>query len=215
MKKEKEERKNTSHITDMPKTHKGENYRNINRELEKKEIRITTGMAKNKKLKIPEIENFRAVQEIAKSSVFSIIGEKVVNSTCLDLFAGSGNMGLEALSRGARWCDFVDENSISVETIKENIINCSFSEKSEVFRKKATKYITKTDKKYDLIFVDPFYKDTSQKYLLSNLKNVLNKDGMIVFFHGENLNIKDLVRGTNLKILEERSFGKSFFTLMQ
>jgi 16S rRNA (guanine(966)-N(2))-methyltransferase RsmD len=215
MKKGKEERKNTSYITNVPKTHKGENYRNINEEPEKREIRITTGIAKNKKLKIPEIEDFRAVQEIAKSSVFSIIGEKVVNSTCLDLFAGSGNMGLEALSRGAKWCDFVDENPISVKTIKENIINCGFLEKSEVFRKKATKYITKTDKKYDLIFIDPFYKDISQKYLVSNLKNILNKDGIIVFFHGENLNIKDLVQGTNLKILEERSFGKSFFTLMQ
>jgi len=215
MKKGKEERKNTSYITNVPKTHKEENYRNINEEPEKREIRITTGIAKNKKLKIPEIEDFRAVQEIAKSSVFSIIGEKVVNSTCLDLFAGSGNMGLEALSRGAKWCDFVDENPISVKTIKENIINCGFLEKSEVFRKKATKYITKTDKKYDLIFIDPFYKDISQKYLVSNLKNILNKDGIIVFFHGENLNIKDLVQGTNLKILEERSFGKSFFTLMQ
>jgi len=182
---------------------------------EKPEIRITTGIVKNKKLKTPDIENFRAVQEIAKSSVFSIIGDKVVGSVCLDLFAGSGNMGLEALSRGARWCDFVDENPVSVKTIEENIINCGFTEKSEVFRKKSSKYVVKTNKKYDLIFSDPFYTDTSQKYLISNLKKILNENGVIVFFHGENLDMEELVKGTDLKIIEERAFGKSFFTLMQ
>ena len=62
------------------------------------ELRITTGSAKNKKLVAPELPGFRAVQEIAKSSMFSIIGDQVEGAVCLDLFAGSGNLGIEALA---------------------------------------------------------------------------------------------------------------------
>ena len=182
--------------------------------IKKPEIRITTGIAKNKKLKAPDIEGFRAVQEVAKSSVFSILGDKVPESMCLDLFSGSGNMGLEALSRGAEWCDFVDSNYFSCEAIRENIVNCGFLEKAEVIRKEAAKYVVNTEKTYDIIFLDPFYDDTNHKFLVSNLENILNKDGLIVFFHGENLDLKSLIEGAGLNIMEERKFGKSFFTIL-
>jgi len=186
----------------------------IDNKVKKPEIRITTGIAKNKKLKAPSIEGFRAVQEVAKSSVFSILGDKVLESMCLDLFSGSGNMGLEALSRGAEWCDFVDSNYFSCEAIRENIVNCGFLEKAEVIRKEAAKYVVNTEKTYDIIFLDPFYDDTNHKFLVSNLENILNKDGLIVFFHGENLDLKSLIEGAGLNIMEERKFGKSFFTIL-
>lgn len=180
----------------------------------KPEIRITTGSAKNKRLKAPAIEGFRAIQEVAKSSVFSILGKKVLGAMCLDLFAGSGNMGLEALSRGAEWCDFVDSNYFSCEVIRENIVNCGFIEKAEVIRKEAAKYVVNTEKTYDIIFLDPFYNDINHKFLVSNLENILNKDGIIIFFHGENLDLKTLIQGAGLNTMEERKFGKSFFTIL-
>ncbi len=186
----------------------------IDGKIKKPEIRITTGIAKNKRLKAPAIDGFRAVQEVAKSSVFSILGEKIVGAVCLDLFAGSGNMGLEALSRGAEWCDFVDDNYFSCEVIKENIINCGFLEKAEVTRKEAAKYVVNTEKTYDIVFLDPFYQDIAHKFLVSNLENILNKDGVIIFFHGENLDLKTLVEGSGLNIMEERKFGKSFYTIL-
>ena len=142
----------------------------------KPEIRITTGIAKNKKIKAPNIEGFRAVQEVAKSSVFSILGNKVLGAFCLDLFSGSGNMGLEALSRGAEWCDFVDSNYFSCEAVRENIVNCGFIERSEVIRKEAAKYVVNTEKTYDIIFLDPFYDDINHKFLVSNLENILNEN---------------------------------------
>lgn len=186
----------------------------IDGKVKKPEIRITTGSAKNKRLKAPAIEGFRAVQEVAKSSVFSILGEKVLEAMCLDLFSGSGNMGLEALSRGAEWCDFVDDNYFSCEAIKENVVNCGFLEKAEVIRKEAAKYVVNTEKTYDIVFLDPFYQDTAHKFLVSNLKNILNEGGIIVFFHGENLDLKTLIDDSGLNIVEERKFGKSFFTLL-
>lgn len=177
-------------------------------------IRITTGSAKNRVLKAPEIEGFRAVQEIAKSSVFSILGDKVEDAVCLDLFSGSGNMGLEALSRGAEWCDFVDSNYVSAQTIRENVKDCGFSEKAEVEKKEAAKYVVNAPRTYDLIFIDPFYEDTAQKHLISNLEHILNDEGVVIFFHGANLDLENLIEGTNLKIVDERKFGKSYFTLL-
>ena len=90
-------------------------------------LRITSGTAKNKKIRVPKIQEFQAVQEVAKLAIFSMLGEKVVDATCLDLFAGSGNMGIEALSRGAKWCDFVDKNRKSTDVIKENLVNAEVS----------------------------------------------------------------------------------------
>ncbi|MFH1899291.1 MAG: 16S rRNA (guanine(966)-N(2))-methyltransferase RsmD [Patescibacteria group bacterium] len=180
-----------------------------------KEIRIITGLAKNKKLKAPDIEGFRAVQEIAKASLFSMLGEKITDAVCLDLFAGSGNLGLEALSRGASWCDFVDENPESIKAIEENIVRCGFLEKSSVIRKEAGKYVTNTNRNYDVILLDPWYKETSFKHLVSNLTNILRGNGIIAFFHGEDLDLETLTQGTASKIVDKRKFGKSFFTLLK
>jgi len=184
------------------------------KEQNKKEIIIITGTAKNRKLKAPNIEDFRAVQEIAKSSLFSILGEKIKNAVCLDLFSGSGNLGIEALSRGAKRCDFVDENPKCASVIRENVTKCGFDEISEIFRKESAKYVVNSARNYDVVFMDPFYEDVSQKYLLSNLENILNKDGVVVFFHGENLDLEGLIKETDLKIIDERKFGKSIFTIL-
>ena len=179
-----------------------------------KEIRIITGSVKNKKLKAPHIEGFRAVQEIAKASLFSMLGEKITNAVCLDLFAGSGNLGLEALSRGASWCDFVDENPESIKAIEENVVRCGFLERSTVIRKDAGKYVANTDRNYDVILLDPWYKNTSHKHLTSNLGNILKKNGIVAFFHGEELKIEKLIQGVAFSVWKKRKFGKSMVTLL-
>lgn len=178
-------------------------------------IRITSGIVKNKKLKAPKIEGFRAVQEIAKLAVFSIIGDNIVNSECLDLFSGSGNLGLEALSRGAKFCDFVDENYTSIGIINDNIKNCGFEEVSEVHKANAVKYAGNTHKTYDYIFLDPFYSDTSHTFLMTNLEEILNDNGKIIFFHGDNLDIQKIIKDTKLQIETTRRFGKSYFTILK
>jgi len=180
-----------------------------------KEIRIITGLAKNRKLKAPDIEGFRAVQEIAKASLFSMLGEKITDAVCLDLFAGSGNLGLEALSRGASWCDFVDENPESIKAIEENIVRCGFLEKSLAIRKDTGKYVANTDRNYDVILLDPWYEDISHRHLVSNLGNVLKENGIIAFFHGDKLKMTPLIQGMPLVIADERKFGKSMITLLK
>jgi len=178
-------------------------------------IRITTGSAKNTKLNTPGIPDFRAVQEVAKNSLFSIIGEGIKNTQCLDLYAGSGNLGLEALSRGAAWCDFVDKHREAKNVILENISKCGFTESAELHLKDAVKYAANTEKSYDYIFVDPFYDVTSHIFLMKNLEEILNPQGIIIFFHAENLNMDRLIKDTSLEEIDKRRFGKSFFTMLK
>ena len=177
-------------------------------------IRIITGLVKNKRLKTPSNPEFRAVQDVAKGSLFSIIGDKIIDSECLDLFAGSGNLGLESLSRGAKHCDFVETDKSSSKLIQDNITKCGFDQQAEVFPKSAVKYAGYTEKTYDIIFVDPFYHDVSHIFLTKNLEEILNPNGLIAFFHGDNLDIKKITKDTKLKTIDERKFGKSFFTLL-
>jgi 16S rRNA (guanine(966)-N(2))-methyltransferase RsmD len=178
-------------------------------------IRVITGSAKNKKLVAPEVEGFRAVQEIAKAAAFSIIGEKVVGSRCLDLFAGSGNLGIEALSRGAESCDFVEESTSGYDAISANLVNCGFVEKAVVVRKDAVKYVSSTEKTYDIIFCDPFYNTTSHVFLMKNIDKILKINGVLLFFHGENLDFERLIAGTDLQVVTTRKFGSSLFEVLQ
>ncbi|HSX39412.1 MAG TPA: RsmD family RNA methyltransferase [Candidatus Saccharimonadales bacterium] len=177
-------------------------------------IRVTSGLAKNKKLVVPEIENIRVVQDIAKLALFSIIGDRVVESECLDLYCGSGNLGIEALSRGASWCDFVDENGASREAVGQNILECGFSEHAEFYLKDAVKYVVRTDKKYNLVFADPFYETVTHRFLIKNIKKILKPKGLVAFFHGKNLDMAKLIDGTDLKIVTERHFGASYLTIL-
>ncbi len=185
-----------------------------------KELRISSGTVKNKKLKTPEIPNFRPVQEIAKQAVFAILADKINGARCLDMFAGSGNMGIEALSRGAEWCDFVDSNYQSTKTIEENLFDTGFSDQAEVFLRDAVKYVqqihlNEPDKTYNVVFLDPFYDDIAQVHLLKQVPTILKKDGVVIIFYGKQLNIEDTVKESSLKIQTSRRFGASYFSVLK
>lgn len=176
--------------------------------------RITTGSAKNKNIEVPDVPNIRVVQDIYKLALFSIISDRILNTECLDLYAGSGSLGLEALSRGARFCDFVDESRKAVTVIQKNINSCGFQDKSHVHYDNATKYVANTHKRYDVIFADPFFDDLKHKFLMQNLEEILNENGLIAFSHGKELDINEQIAGTQLKIETERRFGKSHLTIL-
>jgi len=178
-------------------------------------LRITTGLAKNVRLKTPDLPGFKSVQEVAKSAIFSMLGDKVNEAMCLDLYAGSGNLGLEALSRGAAWCDLVDNNYEAKKVLLENVKKCGFEEKAEVHFKDAVKYAANTEKKYDLIFVDPFYDTTSHVFLMKNLAEILKPEGVVVFCHGVGLLMDSLIKSAPLKTVENRRFGQGCFTFIK
>lgn len=176
--------------------------------------RITSGIAKNKKILVPDIPNIRVVQDIFKLAVFSIIGDSILDSKCLDLYAGSGSFGLEALSRGASHCDFVDESYKAHETIIKNLKNCKLQENANVFQDNCIKFASNTLEKYNIIFVDPFYKDTKLKFLFENLEEILKPNGIIIFSHGAEIDILEQISNTKLNNQPTRRYGKSNLTIL-
>lgn len=177
-------------------------------------MRITAGNAKGKKLHVPEIPGIKLSQEVVRQAIFSIIGERIKNCVCLDLFAGSGSIGLEALSRGSAWCDFVDNNNESIQTIIQNIKICSFSNNSSVQKSDALKYLLKTEKRYDFVFLDPFYRSINLKHLFKTLEKILIPQGKIFFLHDKNSDIKEIVGGSNFKIKDQRFYGATGLTVL-
>ena len=147
----------------------------------------------------------------------------IKGAKCLDLYAGSGIMGLEALSRGAGWVTFVDESRVATRTIEENLIKCGFLTSEPIFEPNfevistdAIKFVANNDGKYNVIFVDPFYNDHALKFLTKNLAEVIKKKGVIVFSHGKDLDVTELIADTDLKVAFSRRFGKAhidFLTL--
>jgi len=183
----------------------------------KKGARITSGVGKNKKLEVPEIDGIRVAQDVVKQAVFSILEDKVVDAECLDLYAGSGSFGVEALSRGAKSCVFVDANKKAEESIKKNVhaIGEEYLEKAEIIIKDAVKYAANASEKFDIIFVDPFFSETKHKFLMENLEQILKENGVIIFTHGKENNMEDNLRNTNLEIVDHRKFGATFVTFIK
>ncbi len=179
-------------------------------------LRITSGTAKGKKLKTPDAEGYRATQEKAKLAIFSILREKIVGANCLDLYAGSGNLGIEALSRGAATCDFVDEGRPSELTIRDNLRECGFEDQAEVFKQDAIKFAGNAIEKYDIIFADPFYKETHFRFLFQQLEEILEEGGVIVFSHGIDTDVKDALKNNkNLEIYDSKKYGSAFITIIK
>lgn len=179
-------------------------------------LRITSGTAKGKKLKTPDAEGYRATQEKAKLAIFSILSKKIIGANCLDLYAGSGNLGIEALSRGAASCDFVDEGRPSEMAIRENLRDCGFEDVANVYKQDVIKFVGNSVEKYDIIFADPFYKDTHFRFLFQQLEEILNPNGVIVFSHGADTDVKDALTNTkNLEIHETRKYGIAFITIIK
>jgi len=123
--------------------------------------RIISGKARGIRLRMVPGDTTRPVTDMVKTALFNILGEDVYDSTWLDLFGGTGSIGLEALSRGAAFCRFIDLNRAPVETIKTNLELTRLKEQGQVLQADALAYLSRTpDRVFDYIYVaPPQYKD--------------------------------------------------------
>ncbi len=164
-------------------------------------MRIISGKYRGKKLKGFDIDGTRPTMDRIKESLFSMIRGYIPNSTVLDLFAGSGALGLEAISNGAKKCFLVDNNPVSINTIKENIKN--FDDDIVVLNCDYKKFLKSTDDKFDIILLDPPYRaGLLNKALKIIEERKLLNDGGIVICEYESQNII-----TNLEIIKSKQYG--------
>jgi len=144
-------------------------------------MRIISGKCRGLNLESLSGDNTRPTLDRVKESVFNILGNIFFDIKVLDLFAGSGALGLEALSRGAKSCDFVDMSKDAVNIIKRNITKCHMDELSRVHQSDYNSAINKfTDKTFDLVFLDPPYGKELGVNAISKLNRIVKDDGIII-----------------------------------
>lgn len=153
-------------------------------------MRVITGSAKGMRLISPKGNAIRPTSDRIKEALFSILGDKVINCVFLDGFAGTGSIGIEALSRGADKCFFIDNKRESLYLINENLIHTKLSDKAELVNKdfvNAIKLILSFDIKMDIIFLDPPYIENCIQPALSAISqnNILNENGIIIIEHSK------------------------------
>ncbi len=147
-------------------------------------MRIIAGKFKKRNLVAVKGHRTRPTTDYTKEVIFDIL-QNVKNMQVLDLFAGSGNLGLEALSRDAKFVHFVDFAEKAIGTMIKNFENIGCSKNCKIHRRKVSAFLKKCDYSFDLIFLDPPYDKNLVNKTLENIfvNNILNEDGIIVVEH--------------------------------
>lgn len=143
-------------------------------------MRVITGSARGRKLEQLVGDDVRPTTDRVKEAVFSIIQFNIQGRRFLDLFAGSGQMGIEALSRGAREAVFVDNRRESVDVIKRNLKSTGLEENGRVVPMESISYLTFNREPFDIAFLDPPYGTGVLQSALNNIEGVMRKGGIIV-----------------------------------
>lgn len=179
---------------------------------------IAAGTLKRARLNHPT-GDVRATQRLLRQSVFDFLADFIINASILDLFAGTGAFGIEALSRGAHKVIFVDISSKAVEAVKGNLISLGLREKSVVYQEDALKYLVKSARKfrtYDIIFLDPPFsklramkKDEYEDYmieLIARSHDLLAEKSIVIVKYPKKLTLP-LPSGVTL--VETKDYGQN------
>ncbi len=146
-------------------------------------MRIISGTEKGRRLKSLPGEDVRPTTDKVKEAIFSAIQFDIEGRRFLDLFAGSGQMGLEALSRGAESATFVDSSPESIKVCKENISATGFEAESKIIRSDALSFLALTNDKFDIAFLDPPYAAGILEKALAAVCDKMSDYGIVICEH--------------------------------
>ena len=142
-------------------------------------MRVIAGNARGKHLKAPSGLHTRPITDMIKEALFNVWGADIVAARVLDLFAGSGSVGIEALSRGAEQAVFVDNDKNAIRTITENLQNCGFRDGFELFHNDVFRVLdtfSRKQRSFDIIYVDPPF---TNDRIFDDVMKVLGKAGIL------------------------------------
>ena len=174
-------------------------------------MRIISGKYKGREIKGHNIDGTRPTMDRVKESLFASIQNYVKGSICLDLFAGSGGLGIEALSEGAQSCYFVDNNKIVIDILKKNLTSLKVEEDYFLIKKDYVEALKTFDMKFDIIFLDPPYHLNMMNNAIDLIieNNLLNDGGIIVCEYEEG------TVNCDLQILKEKRYGSKNVTIFK
>lgn len=185
-------------------------------------MRVITGTAKGRPLKTVKGRDIRPTADRVKESLFNVIGPRVVDCEFLDLFAGAGAVGIEALSRGARYCVFVELMTPHLKVVEENLTATGLRDRAELLRRDARAAVSDLagrGRQFDLIFVDPPYSQGLVPEALAKIAahGLLKPDGWVVCEHHKKDTVPDLAEAPNqaggLTRFREIIFGETVISL--
>ncbi|NLV37257.1 MAG: 16S rRNA (guanine(966)-N(2))-methyltransferase RsmD [Clostridiaceae bacterium] len=179
-------------------------------------LRVIAGSARGHKLKTLKGVETRPTSDKVKESVFNIIAADIADSNVLDAFAGTGSLGIEALSRGAKKAVFMDKSAISCGIIRENLVHTNLRDQAEVYvtdYKSGIERLCRKGYKFSVVFLDPPYnKNFIQEALKLVAKNdIIDNGGIIVAEHSH---YDDLPESCDrLKAVDTRKYGDTMITI--
>jgi 16S rRNA (guanine966-N2)-methyltransferase len=179
-------------------------------------MRVITGTAKGHHLKFPTGTTTRPVTDMVRGAIFSILENTVEDwSRVLDLFAGSGALGIEALSRGAGWVDFVESEPKCCDIIKDNLEKTKLSARAHVYCRNALKALTFLDKEYNIILMDPPYANAAAGDFITQLatSRLVGDKTMVMTTHSSRLPLNQTYAALNL--IKEHRHGDSCISFFQ
>ncbi len=179
-------------------------------------LRVISGSARGHKLKTIKGIDTRPTSDKVKESIFNIIATEIIDSNVLDVFAGTGSLGIEALSRGAKKAVFIDKSMDSCDIIRENLAHTKLADRAEIYSKdykSGIERLYRNGYKFDLIFLDPPYnKNFIQNTLKLVTKNdIISDDGIIVVEHSHSDGLPESCG--KLKAVDTRKYGDTMITI--
>lgn len=175
-------------------------------------VRIAGGTARGMPLTEPRGVRLRPTSGLVREAIFNILGDRVTGAHVVDLYAGTGALGIEALSRGAAHATFVEGEAASVQAILQSLSRAGFKESATVIRGRLPAAMSKLDDAaFELVFLDPPYNDEGAEETLMGIPRLLAPGGMVVYEHGSRYNPPE--RPAGLQILERRVYGDSAIAL--
>lgn len=177
-------------------------------------VRIISGSARGLKLNTPGDDRVRPTTDRVKESMFNIVQDWVYDSQVLDLFAGSGALGIEALSRGASQAVFCDNSLDSIKIIKSNIEKARVADRSQIVSgdfKRCLRDMEAKNQSFDMIFVDPPYYEGLFEEVLDTIRSckILKKDGIVIVEHDAKRPIGQV---EGLEVYKEKKYGITMLT---
>lgn len=178
-------------------------------------MRIITGEYKGRKLETPRGDDIRPTTDKVKEAIFNLLMQDIYDAVCVDLFTGTGNLGLEALSRGARRCYFCDNARDSLNLAKVNIKKCQAGDKAIVLAGDYTKCLSRIREQADIFFLDPPYQAGLYENCLKTIDtlDLLSNEGIIIAEHGARDEMPERVG--SLQKTRDRRYGKIMVSIYQ